>query len=179
MQNNPKINAVLIGVGIILLITAVWIWFPKNKQTPLENTESLTNTVSNQNTNSSQTQSTVATTTPAPITYTYKNHGFTMQLPVGYVPRETAGETGPTTSIELPQGWLIYVSDAAWWEQHNIVGQTVYLRSQKIGSTTFKVYKYSGQDNEFYWFRQGNVAYMFNGDGVQKYMETFKFVEWN
>jgi hypothetical protein len=112
-------------------------------------------------------------------TYTYSNHGFTIEFPKGYTPQEITGETGPTTSIELPnkKSWLIYVSDATWWEKYNITGQTTYIRDEKIGTTTFKVYKYTGQNEEFYWFRQGNVAYIFNGD-AREYMETFKFKGW-
>ena len=112
-------------------------------------------------------------------TYTYKNHGFTIELPKGYVPQEIKGETGPTISIELPpKGWLVYVSDATWWEKYNLEGQADFIRNQKIGNTIFKVYKFTGHSDEFYWFRQGNVGYVFNGD-VNKYMETFKFVGWN
>lgn len=113
-------------------------------------------------------------------TYKYFNHGFTIEFPKGFVPQEIEGETGPTISIELPskKGWLIYVSDATFWEKYNITGQTNYIRDEKIGSTTFKVYKYTGQNEEFYWFRQGNVAYIFNGD-VREYMETFKFKGWS
>lgn len=112
-------------------------------------------------------------------TYTYSNHGFAIEFPRGYTPQEIAGETGPTTSIELPnkKSWLIYVSDATWWEKYNITGQTTYIRDEKIGATTFKVYKNTGHDEEFYWYRQGNVAYIFNGD-AREYMKTFKFTGW-
>lgn len=121
----------------------------------------------------------VENTTTIGSTYTYKNHGFTMEVPTGFVPKEIQGETGPTWSIELPGGgWLIYITDATWWEKYNITGQTDYIREQKIGTTTFKVYRYTGQTGEFYFFRQGNVAYMFNGN-VLEYMKTFKFVGWN
>lgn len=128
-----------------------------------------------------QTQNVEVSTTPTdPVvaqTYTYKDHGFTMELPVGYVPQKVTGETGPTISIELPKGWLVYVTNATWWEQNNLVGQATLLRTEKIGNTTFSVYKYDGQAEEFYWFRQGNVAYVFTS-GAQEYMKTFKFVGW-
>lgn len=128
-----------------------------------------------------QAQNVESKTTPentvTAATYTHKSYGFTMELPTGYVPQEVVGETGPTVSIELPKGWLVYVTNATWWEQHSLTGQATLVRTEKIGNTTFAVYKYNGQAEEFYWFRQGNVAYMFIGD-AQEYMKTFKFVGW-
>ncbi len=112
-----------------------------------------------------------------PATYSYNKFGFTMDLPVGYVPKEITGETGPTISLELPKGWLVYITNATWWEQNNLTGQATLVRTEKIGSTTFSVYKYNGQTPEFYYFRQGNVAYIFNGDVID-HMKSFKFVGW-
>lgn len=122
----------------------------------------------------------IANTMSSANTYIYKNHGFMMELPKGYVPQEVKGETGPTISIALPgdSGWLIYITDATWWEKYNLTGQATFIRNEKIGSTTFKVYKYPNANEEFYFFRQGNVAYVFNGD-IEQYMKTFKFVGWN
>ncbi len=40
--------------------------------------------------------------TPKVETYSYKKHGFTIDLPKGFTPQEVQGETGPTTSISLP-----------------------------------------------------------------------------
>lgn len=127
------------------------------------------------------TSTSTTETVPKPGTYVYTSNGFSIELPEGYTPSEITGETGPTLSFELPTGWLIYVSDADWWEQNNLVGQAIYLRDQKIGETVFKVYRYSGSSDgsEFYWFRQGNVAYLFNGTDIEEFMETFRFVGWN
>ena len=109
-------------------------------------------------------------------TQTYQNHGFTIELPVGSTPSELESESGPGYSINLTNSsHLTYVTDASWWEQYVLPSYT-YVRDQKIGTTTFKVYTYSGAT--FYWFRQGNVAYEFSGN-VLTLLETFKFVGWN
>jgi len=110
-------------------------------------------------------------------TYTYTNHGFSIELPKEFIVQEIKSETLPTISIELPdrKGWVIYISDAKLWEKNNnFPGQMSYLRDEKIGETTFKVY-FDGET--VYYFRQGNVAYLFNGNS-REYMETFKFVGW-
>ena len=112
------------------------------------------------------------TTTPA--TYTYKNHGFTMELPKGYIPHEEQSEGGPTIIITLPDANLNYWLDASWWVKYSLPEFT-YVRDEKIGTTTFKVYTYSGQI--YYWFKQGNVGYEFTGD--IELLKSFKFVGWS
>lgn len=108
-------------------------------------------------------------------TYTYTAHGFTIELPNGYIPAEEQSEGGPAISIPLPHNsHLTYVTDASFWEQFTLPSYT-YLRDQKIGSTTFKVYNYDGFT--IYWFKQGSVGYEYSGDTNQ--LATFRFVGWN
>jgi hypothetical protein len=107
-------------------------------------------------------------------TSVYKNHGFTMELPAGYTPVEMQAEGGPAMSISLPNNsHMTYVTNASWWEQYNIPSYT-FVRSERIGATSFKVYTYNNMT--FYWFRQGNVGYEFSGD--IELLKTFKFVGW-
>jgi hypothetical protein len=191
MQNNlSKTTQVFLGAITVLLIIIVFLLLRKNNNSNITPTpyisdsfESIeTETKTKPTTNNQSGEATQQATSSANVSL-YKSHGFEMELPKGFVPQEYKGETGPTISIELPNsiGWLIYVTDANWWEANNLVGQADFIRDQKIGTTTFKVYKYIGQDQEFYWFKQGNVAYMFNGDfnKISEYMKTFKFVGWN
>src|SRR5947207_3085239 len=114
---------------------------------------------------------------PAPATsntYTYKNHGFTIELPKGFVPEEHQAEGGPQIVITLPGGALDYYGDASWWEAY-VVSSYNFVGDKKIGTTTFKVYTYSG--HTIYWFKQGNVGYEF-GSNAQDLLKTFKFVGW-
>ncbi len=111
-------------------------------------------------------------------TYTYKNHGFTIELPAGYIPYEEESEGGPYISITLPDGGLSYVKDVSWWVKYDLPSYK-YIRTVKIGETNFNVYTYSGVS--FYWFRQGNVGYQFSGPDatkIEEMLKTFKFVGW-
>jgi len=109
-------------------------------------------------------------------TYTYRNHGFTMELPVGSVPQETQSETGPAISISLipSRAFISYKTNASYYEQFALP-YFKYINDQKIGEHTFKVYSYD--EHIIYWFRQGNVGYEFTGD--INLLKTFKFVGWN
>ena len=112
-------------------------------------------------------------------TYTYKNHGFTIELPKGFIPEDRLAENGPAYIVSLPTGGLTYVTDATWWEKYNITPSYTYLKSQKIGETTFTIYEYNGF--RFYWFRQGNVGYEFSSNDTIKLealLKTFKFIGW-
>ncbi len=112
-------------------------------------------------------------------TYIYTNHGFSIELPKGFVPEDRLAENGPAYIISLPTGGLTYVTDATWWEKYNIGSSYTYIESQKIGETTFKIYEYSGL--RFYWFKQGDVGYEFSGSDNTKLevlLKTFKFVGW-
>jgi hypothetical protein len=122
----------------------------------------------------------IVNNSPAPViantnVTVYHNHGFTMELPSGYIPNEMESEAGPATSITLPNAsHLSYVVDATWWEQYSLSSYQ-YVKNEKIGVTTFKVYTHGNQT--FYWYKQGNVGYEFFGD--KNLLKTFKFVGWN
>ncbi|MDP9249152.1 MAG: Gmad2 immunoglobulin-like domain-containing protein [bacterium] len=111
-------------------------------------------------------------------TYTYSNHGITMELPKGFIPQEEQSATGPYTTISLPTGSLSYTVDASWHEKYSIPKYT-YIKDQKIGETTFKVYEYAGA--RYYWFKRGAVGYQFGGTDIaalENLLKTFRFVGW-
>ncbi len=153
---GSKLNTVLLLVLIILMVVAIRIML-QNKETYLPVLENESNTTQN-----------------LKDTYTYTNHGFSIELPKGYVPTENASEGGPAIGISLPQGGLAYVTDATWWEQYGHQ-DFQYLKDEKIGSYTFKVFNYSGKT--FYWLKQGNVGYEFSGIDIN-ILKSFKFVGW-
>ncbi len=107
-------------------------------------------------------------------TYTYTNHGFSIELPKGFVPKEVLSMDG-NIDILFPNSTLVYVPNVILWEKTAGLPQNRYIKDQKIGETTFKVYSYD--DGMFYWFKRGNVGYLFRAD-IIKDMETFKFVGW-
>lgn len=109
-------------------------------------------------------------------TYTYKNHGFTIELPKGYIPHEEKAEGGPATMITLPnKSGINYLTDMNWWNKVKYFENKVYLGDEKIGETIFKFYK---NDNVItYFYQKGNVGYEFYGD--KELLKTFKFVGWN
>lgn len=123
---------------------------------------------------------------PIANTYTYKNHGFTIELPKGFVPKESDSEGGPYTTITLPEGngVLGYLKDLSWWEKYDAPIYT-YLGTEKIGTTTFLLYKYNdteypNSDQRYFIYKQGNVGYMFNvNDKNRELLKTFKFVGWS
>lgn len=125
------------------------------------------------------------TVTSSISTYTYKNHGFSIELPKGFIPKEEQSEGGPALMISLPVGGLAYVSDASFWERYNIPNYT-YVKDQKIGDTTFKVY--TAQGSNLYWYKIGNVGYEFSVQkfgtttdttGLENLLKTFKFIGWS
>jgi hypothetical protein len=175
MENKSKLNTVLLVIIIILLIVILGYFFlgdsRKKENTDLVNNlsqeegQTLDTNISN-NVSSSKN------------TYTYSNHGFNLELPKGYVPKEDKAGAAPALIISLPVGSLSYITDASFWEKYNIPSYT-YIKDQKIGETTFKVYTYSGAT--FYWFKKGNVGYEFGGTdtiGLENLIKTFKFVGW-
>jgi hypothetical protein len=108
-------------------------------------------------------------------TSTYTNHGFSIEVPKGFIPKETESEGGPSITISMSDNSaMVYVTDVLFWEKSNIPSFK-YLREEKIGENTFKVYQYNNET--FYWYKKGNVGYEFHGD--KKQLETFKFVGWN
>lgn len=128
-------------------------------------------------------------------TYTYTKYGFSIELPKGFVPQEIESETLPIVNIELPdkKGWLIYVKNFDLWENsNNFTKKMSYIKDEKIGLTTFKIYELvEGFDlSRLYLFRQGNIAYVyFEPSDIEageesyennstNYLETFKFIGW-
>ena len=115
-------------------------------------------------------------------TYTYKNHGFTMELPSGYIPFEEKSEGGPSVSITLPNyNHLTYWTDASWWAKYNLPEYSFY-REETVGVTKFKVYLTLSKQ-VIYWFQQGNVGYEFSGQPQRgdptELLKTFRFIGWN
>lgn len=116
-------------------------------------------------------------------TYTYKNHGFTIELPKGFVPKEEQAEGGPWTTIYLPDNFhMKYISDYSFYEKYELPNYS-YQRDEKIGETTFKFYRIPNDDAGFYLFRQGNVGYEFSLNDIMGYqlkelLKTFHFVGW-
>ncbi len=115
-------------------------------------------------------------------TYTYTNHGFSIELPKGFTPAEYESEGGPYITITLPktdpqQGDMVYIQNMDWWKKYDGLGYT-YVGTQKIGNTEFKKYqsKVVG-DNVIYVFTQGNVGYLFSNVNFPL-LETFNFVGW-
>ena len=45
-------------------------------------------------------------------TYTYTNHGFSIELPTGFTPVEKDWQNGQGTDITMPDGFMIYSKNA-------------------------------------------------------------------
>lgn len=122
------------------------------------------------------------------LNYIYKNHGVTFELPKSFVmPAESRLENSSGVDMDvyvitLPNGYLSYTTSAPWWEKNNI-SQYKYVKDEKIGETTFKVYT-NKNDNGlivyYYWFKRGNVGYefRFNSELDKNILNTFRFVGW-
>ncbi len=175
-DNQSKLNTALLVILIILV--GVGIWMLSNLR-PGGHDDYERNTFTSNGANTVPNSNPLATSAPnqEATTYTYKNHGFTVELPIGYTPHEEQSEGGPAISITLPNSQLSYVTNVAFWEQ-SILPEYHYAKNEKIGSTEFKVYEYGDgyTTTNFYWFKQGNVGYQFSGD--TNLLKTFKFVGW-
>ena len=115
-------------------------------------------------------------TTPEKDTYTYTNHGFSIELPKGFVPQKIIeGEGyGPENALSLPHGGVAYVTDTSYWEK-NVLTSNDFIKNEKIGDTIFKIY--NNKDGTYYWFKQGKVGYEFFS--VDKdLLKTFKYIGW-
>jgi hypothetical protein len=160
MENKSKLNTVLLVI-IILLVLGLGYYFFNNSK--LKENEILDNKeIINQQ-----------------DAYTYTNRGFSILLPNGFVPVEEQLTNGPVISISMPVGSLGYITDSSFWEKSTIPSYT-YIKEQKIGESTFKVYEYMG--TTFYWLKQGNVGYEFGGTDkikLQNLIKTFKLDQTN
>lgn len=111
-------------------------------------------------------------------TYTYTNHGFSIELPKGFVPREEPNTRGTRTAIYMPDGVINYITDADFYENNNLASWA-YIGEKKIGNSNFKIY--TSMDSILYWFKQGKIGYEFGGNKESfktDNFETFKFVGW-
>lgn len=119
-------------------------------------------------------------------TKTYANHGITLEFPANFTPHEEDAEGGPYTIVTLPNqgGQLRYIRDYSFWQTYE-GSSYVSNGTEKIGTTTFSKYTFSNQatppsNEEFYFFKQGNVGYLFPANATTKeLLKTFKFVGWN
>lgn len=122
-------------------------------------------------------------------TYLYKNHGFQIELPKGFVPNEMESEGGPYLFIQLPDGGSIiqvgnvgFVKDlGGYCKAIQGGGDSIISKTPVIfGSSPF--YLHTCEMEEFYVFEQGNVAYVFRMGNYDAHatdiIKTFKFVGW-
>lgn len=124
-----------------------------------------------------RSESESGTNEETPSTYIYKNHGFTIELPKGYIPHEEQAEGGPAVMITLPNNsGISYLTDMNWWNKVDYFGDKKYLRDEKIGETLFKVYQEKDSKVLTYSYLKGNVGYVFFGD--VNLLKTFKFTGW-
>jgi hypothetical protein len=110
-------------------------------------------------------------------TYAYTNHGFSIELPKGFVPQETKNRTEASITITLPgENRLVYVTDLSSMDFGDAVLKNT--KSEKIGSTVFTVSSHNN-GNYTYSFTRGNIEYQFMGDtSLLELLKTFKFVGW-
>lgn len=124
-------------------------------------------------------------------TYTYTNHGFSIELPKGYVPKENIFSDRPMIEIYLPNGNMTYYTDASFWgDSYSSSKDLTYVKDVKIGVTTFQLFKHVDSfgivaPEYSFWLKKGNIGYHFytfnnqTGDYGAKELETFKFVGWS
>ena len=154
-MNNSKTTNILLIILIVLLV-GFGIWIATKKETTSA-PQSIPHVSSDSNNN----------------TYTYTNHGFSIELPKWYIPKEEQAEGGPATMITLPQGNMSYITDVSHWEKY-VIPEYTFVRDEKIGETIFKTYRYGGVT--MYWYKKGNIGYEYSGDIQQ--LQTFKYVGW-
>ena len=154
---GSKLNTALLLVLIVLMVIALrWMYKNKEMYLPTGNQESLVTQVKGE-------------------TYTYTNHGFSIELPKGFIPKETESEGGPSIVIPVSgNSFMLYVTNSSFWEKSNIPSFN-YLGEEKIGENNFKIYEYNNE--KFYWLKKGAIGYEFHGD--KKQLETFKFIGWS
>lgn len=161
-----KTNTIIIILLIVILVLLIYLSFkPKDVNAPLNKSQTFGEQVLQ---NSNQPTKLINT-------YTYTNHGFSIELPKGFVPSEQEAEGGPYVSISLPDNkFLSYVKDVSFWEKWS-KPEYAYKGKELIGDTLFDVYLTSN-NSVFYWFKQGNVGYQFFTD--KELLKTFKFIGW-
>lgn len=181
MENNKKywffgskLNTALLFILIILMIIALrWMYQDKEKYLP-------NNRVPAETLQFGEDQSTIEynnNLNSVKDTYTYINHGFSIELPEGFIPKESLPDKG-SIMIFLPEADITYLFDVSTWDSkaQRLKGYT-YSNDKKIGDITFKVYEYKGQNDahSVYLFEQGDLAYILSDEHIA---QTFKFVGW-
>lgn len=168
-----KTNTVIIILLIVILVLLIYLSFkPKDVNAPLNKSQTFGEQVLQ---NSNQPTKSINT-------YTYTNHGFSIELPKGFVPNEEQSEGGPSTTISMPlNNMIVYVTNADFWERHNFSsieeGNICEKGNIVIGNKTFKTCKDNYSNNpEFYWLRVGNIGYEIHGN--KNDFKTFKFIGW-
>jgi hypothetical protein len=163
-MQNSKTNKILLIVLIILVLGLGFVLINKNSnknETPAETLQE------------GEDEGTIVKET-----YTYTNHGFSIELPKGFVPKEEPNTRGTRTAIYMPDGVINYITDVDFYENNNL-SSWAYIGDKKIGNYNFKVY--TQMDSILYWFKQGKVGYNFGGNKETfktDNFETFKFVGW-
>ncbi len=164
---GSKTNGILLLILIILMIIALlWMW--QDRQKYLSMLENKTEEVVQEEQGEQQVKD----------TYTYTNHGFSIELPIGFVPKETKNRTEASIDITLPgENRLVYVTDLSSMDFGILVPANI--KKEKIGDTVFTVSAVDKNENSIYGFEQGNVGYHFIGDtSLVDLLKTFKFVGW-
>lgn len=165
---GSKLNTALLLVLIILMVIALR-WMYQDKEKYLPNNQGPAETLQY-----GEDKETIEYNKKLNSTYLYTNHGFSIELPRGFVPVETQGEAGPGLHISLPGDSIVYYGDIKFWKNY-ILPSYKYVKDEKIGETIFKVYGYDDH-SVLYWYERGNVGYELYGS--KKSFETFKFVGW-
>src|SRR5574343_352173 len=98
MQTNSKITQFLLGLIAVILIVIVVLLVRKNNTTPSVTDSTFDSLkdfqVTTQKVSSVSTAQPVSDNVSNSKTYIYKNHGFQVELPKGFIPNETESEGG-------------------------------------------------------------------------------------
>lgn len=194
MQTNSKITQFLLGLIAVILIVIVVLLVRKNNTTPSVTDSTFDSLkdfqVTTQKVSSVSTAQPVSDNVSNSKTYIYKNHGFQVELPKGFIPNETESEGGPYISMNLPDfGQLVYVTNVSFVKNLGgycaaFAGQGTYVGKEKFGTNSFDHWSCTNGNItvETYVFEQGNIAYVFmpdNGpitESFRNVMETFKYI---
>jgi len=114
-------------------------------------------------------------------TYIYTNHGFSIELPKGFVPTFSGEVGGPANTMDVPGGHLTYYPNASSRDDElrlnkNLPNLYVFIGDEKIGETVFKHYQTTKSKDNIYWYKRGAVGYEYIGN--PEILKTFKFVGW-
>ncbi|MEI6352345.1 MAG: hypothetical protein WCO35_00170 [Candidatus Nomurabacteria bacterium] len=157
----------ILPIIIVIILVLLVLFFYKNSKNDSDNfiNKPIENTVATTTLNSGDSST----------TYLYKNHGFSIELPKGYVvPTESVNGRGTYTEIYFPNSTMTYITDVV--NQDNNLSKFENKGEEKIGDTTFKIYFNKSMNAYLYWFKQGKVGYLFSGD--KDLLKTFKFIGW-